>query len=122
MNDEERVRILDAGSGPEVDLVAEGGSAYAIVWPGIGVQLRSMHRISLGPFGRTRQLRHPGEAVYYVVSGSGSVVDAGVATDLVEGSMVHVEPQTTYEFEAESDGLELIGGPAPADPQLYEGI
>ena len=121
MSAHDRVKVLDADSGPGVDLVAEGGSARAVVWPGVGAELRSMQRISLGPSGRTRCLRHPGEAVYYVISGSGSVRDETATEGLVEGSMIHVEPGTEYEVAAGPDGIELVGGPCPADPALYGG-
>jgi quercetin dioxygenase-like cupin family protein len=83
-----------------------------------------MHRISLEPAGRTVRMTHPSEAVYYVISGSGAVCDGGVAptATLVEGSMVHVEPGTTYALCASSEGMEVVGGPAPADPALYQSM
>jgi quercetin dioxygenase-like cupin family protein len=113
--------VLDAAQGPELEIVEQGGRAQAIVWPGIGARLRSMHRISLEPGGRTVRMAHPSEAVYYVISGSGAVCDGDVAPTemLVEGSMVHVEPGTRYALCASSEGMELVGGPAPADPALY---
>lgn len=117
----DQVVIVDAHSGPELDLVAEGGSARAVVWPGMGAQLRSMHRISLEPGGRTRPVSHPGEAVFYVISGTGRVDDstAGMSEQLVEGSMVHVEPGTAYALVAGEEGIEIVGGPSPVDPALY---
>jgi hypothetical protein len=33
--------------------------------------------------------------------------------------MAHVDAGTTYRFRAGDAGLDLIGGPAPADPALY---
>jgi mannose-6-phosphate isomerase-like protein (cupin superfamily) len=64
------------------------------------------------------------EAVYYVVAGSGTAVDPdGTDTfDVIEGSMIHVEPGTRYEFQAGEDGIEILGGPCPADHALYNGI
>ena len=64
------------------------------------------------------------ESVYYVVSGAGDIVGDAVqeSADLVEGSMVHIEAGTGYRFEAGAGGLELFGGPCPADPDLYAAI
>jgi quercetin dioxygenase-like cupin family protein len=117
------VQVLrGAEPGPSLPLVENGGSASAIVWPGTGATLRSMHRIELSGGGRTVTLRHPMEAVYYVVSGQGTVQDPAEGSDdqpLVEGSMVHIEPGTAYRFRAGDNGMLLIGGPCPADPALY---
>jgi quercetin dioxygenase-like cupin family protein len=103
--------------GPAIDLVDGEGSARALVWPEIGAAFRSMHLISLGAAARTRRQRHPDEAVYYVLGGSGNVA----GEELEEGSMVHVGPGAAYVFEAGADGLELIGGPSPPDSTLYDG-
>jgi quercetin dioxygenase-like cupin family protein len=121
---EQRVVVLDASEGAAVEIVDEGGRAHAIVWPGMGARLRSMQRISLEPKGRTVPMTHPSEAVYYVISGSGIVRDGSNASTetLVEGSMAHVDPGTPYVLCAGSEGLELVGGPAPADPALYESL
>jgi quercetin dioxygenase-like cupin family protein len=103
-------------------MVAAEGRAWAVIWPGVGAQCRSLHRISLVRGGASVPLRHPGEAVYYVLAGRGRVEDAaGTAHALIEGSMVHVAPRAGYHFQADDAGLELIGGPCPADPALYEG-
>lgn len=115
------VRILD-GEGPPLKLLeAGGGVAEAIIWPGNGATLRSMHRFRLTPSGRTQPQRHPMEAVYYVVRGTASVLDPdeNESFELNAGSMVHVEPRTTYIFHSGTDGAEIVGGPCPADPQLY---
>jgi len=105
-----------------VRMIAGEGRAWAVIWPGMGARCRSLHRVSLGLRGTTVPLRHPGEAVYYVLGGRGAVEDAaGKAHALIEGSMVHVAPQSGYDFQADDAGLELIGGPCPADPALYEG-
>jgi quercetin dioxygenase-like cupin family protein len=119
----EVVVVPGAGDGPALGIVAGEGSARAVVWPGMGAQLRSMHRISLGPGARTIELRHPSDAVYYVIFGSGAAVDrtSGGRDALVEGSMVHVDAGTPYELAAAGDGMELVGGPCPADASLYEG-
>jgi quercetin dioxygenase-like cupin family protein len=113
------VRVLDLDAGPELPIVASAGSARAVVWPGIGAELRSLHRIGLDPGGETIELAHPGEAVYYVISGDGEVADGTTARRLTEGAMIHVEPGTAYRLRAGPGGLTVIGGPAPADPALY---
>jgi quercetin dioxygenase-like cupin family protein len=116
-----RVQVLDSDSGPPIAIVASGGSARAIVWPGMGGELRSLHRIELEPGGETVELEHPGEAVYYVVRGAGDALDGSdrSAKPLVEGAMAHVEAGTSYRFRAGDAGIELVGGPAPADSRLY---
>jgi quercetin dioxygenase-like cupin family protein len=111
------------GSGPALPIV-EGpdGSARAVIWPGSGAVERSIALITLASSSQTVWLEHPGEAVYYVMRGSGSV--RGDAADgdrtLVEGSIVHIGPRTGYRLIAGMDGLELFGGPCPADPALYD--
>jgi mannose-6-phosphate isomerase-like protein (cupin superfamily) len=116
----ETVQVLSPVDRPALDLV-ESGSARAVVWPGVGATLRAMHLLTLPSGGSTRPLRHEGEAVYYVVAGSGSVHDGerGEDADLRVGSMIHVEPGTSYRLTAGDDGLEVVGGPGPADTTLY---
>src|SRR5262245_37425194 len=107
MADSNEVRVLLADEEcPALPLVDGDGVARAVIWPGIGAQLRSMHRISLAPGARTIPQRHPMEAVYYVLSGEGIVRDPEQSPEqpLVEGSMVHVEPGTAYVLEAGPEG------------------
>jgi quercetin dioxygenase-like cupin family protein len=116
------VSILDTGdANPEVPIIETGGVARAVVWPGTGARLRSMHTVDLGPGGATVLLSHPMEAVYYVRAGTGLAHDpvANAQFALVLGSMVHVEPGTRYRFEAGSEGMRLVGGPSPPDPEWY---
>jgi quercetin dioxygenase-like cupin family protein len=116
------VRVLDGGAScPELPIVEGSGVARAVVWPGVGAELRSMHRIQLASGARTVPLRHPMEAVYYVMNGSGTALDPDAATEqpLIEGSMVHIEPHTAYLFRAGPEGLEILGGPCPADVSMY---
>ena len=120
-----RVAVLDANETcPRLPLVAGEGEAYAVVWPGVGATMRSMHRISLKPGSATIRMRHPMEAVYYVMAGGGTMrdPDTGTAEPVKEGSMIHVEPGTAYIAEASAAGLELIGGPCPPDPDSYRGL
>jgi mannose-6-phosphate isomerase-like protein (cupin superfamily) len=118
----DHVVVVGAGEGRELDVVAGRGSARAVVWPGMGARLRSMHRISLAPGSRTIEMAHRSDAVYYVMSGGGEAVDrrTGTLDALVEGSMAHIDAGTPYELVAGGDGMELVGGPCPADASLYE--
>lgn len=120
-----RVAVLDADERcPRLPLVSGPGEAYAVVWPGVGAAMRSMHRISLGAGSSTLPQRHPMEAVYAVIGGGGTVrdPDTGAAETLVDGAMFHVEPGTAYLVEAGPGGIELVGGPCPADPALYRSL
>ena len=116
------VRVLSADDAcPTLPIIDGEGTARAVVWPGSGAQHRSMHLISLPAGGSTIPMRHEMEAVYYVVSGSGLVVDTddGTENPLIEGSMVHVEPGTGYRLRAADTAMEVLGGPCPPDPALY---
>jgi hypothetical protein len=122
MSASQEVRVLRAGDdSPELPIVEGEGAVSVIVWPGIGARLRSMHRIDLAAGSRTISLKHPMEAVYYVMQGGGIVRDPedGTSNPLIEGSMIHIGPDTAYVFEAGFDGIGLLGGPCPADPSLY---
>ena len=64
----DQVRILHDDDGcPVIPMIQSGGRAWAVVWPGVGASLRSMHHISLEPGGRTIELKHPMEAVVRTV-------------------------------------------------------
>lgn len=124
MSQADEIRILALDEGPPVPIVESEGTAHAVVWPGMGAQLRSIHRIELGPGGGTIALRHPAEAVYYVMEGEGEAadLDAGDQQALRPGAMIHVEAQTTYALRAGRAGMLVVGGPSPADPSLYAGV
>jgi quercetin dioxygenase-like cupin family protein len=110
------------GHSRPLDLVEGEGTAEALVWPGMGARHRSMHRFELGAGARTLPQRHDGEAVYYVVDGAASILDlsTGDRAALGAGCMVHVDPDTTYRFEATLPAV-LVGGPCPPDPATYDG-
>ena len=120
----DEIQIIDATEGPVLPIVEGDGHARAVVWPGTGAVLRSIHVISLRAGARTKELRHPSEAVYYVTEGSGEAIDVsgGEARAVRPGSMVHVDAETAYVLRAGEDGVSLVGGPAPPDPALYEGL
>ena len=61
------------------------------------------------------------EAVYYVITGTVEVhdLDENARHQVTTGGMVLVDPGTRYRITAGLEGSEVVGGPAPADPQLY---
>ncbi len=109
------------GTGPLLPIVKGDGSARAVIWPGTGAAMRSIHLIQLAPSSETMLLAHPGESVYYVLDGTGTVAGDGPspATALAPGAMVHVGSGTAYRFVGGTGGLEIFGGPCPNDPASY---
>jgi mannose-6-phosphate isomerase-like protein (cupin superfamily) len=107
-----------------LDIVDGAGAARALIHPGVGAQFRSTHRISLRPGSRTVPLCHPSDAVYFVMAGTGVVRpdDSAPEQPLRSGLMIHIDGGTGYLFAAGDAGLELVGGPCPPDPALYEAI
>lgn len=118
----EEVQVLSSTEGPRLPIVEGSGEAVAVVWPGVGAYLRSMHRIALGDGGRTIRMKHPSEAVYYVLDGSVDVVDEAEAHVASKGAMIFVEPETPYSFASRHGSAVLVGGPCPPDPALYEAL
>jgi mannose-6-phosphate isomerase-like protein (cupin superfamily) len=61
------------------------------------------------------------EAVYYVIAGGVGVedLDAGTEHQVGPGGMFLIDPGTRYRIASALDGSEVVGGPCPADPQLY---
>lgn len=118
------IQILDGSEGPELPIVDGAGMARAIVWPGVGARSRSLHRIWLEAGAGTVRLSHPSDAVYYVIEGDGTAADesAGSEHALRAGAMFHVDAGTAYRVRAGDDGMQLVGGPAPADDALYESL
>ena len=119
------IRVIpDDSTLPSLPVVERQGTARALVWPGSGAYMRSMHRISLNRGGVTASMQHPMEAVYYVLSGEVDVEDLDSRTGQVvgPGGMFLVEPGTAYRMSATAAGTELVGGPCPADPTLYDGL
>jgi mannose-6-phosphate isomerase-like protein (cupin superfamily) len=116
--------VAESDNLDSLQIIEQAGAAKALVWPGMGAYLRSMNRITLNSGGRTVALRHPMEAVYYVIAGAVNVtdLDAGSDHDVGPGGMVLIDPGTPYSMSSRGDGCELVGGPCPADPQLYEGL
>jgi hypothetical protein len=64
------------------------------------------------------------EAVYYVISGEVEVEDIDTRTRhrVGLGGMFLVDPGTAYRIVGTAEGSELVGGPCPADPNLYDGL
>lgn len=118
------VRVIDSATeGRELPIVEGPGSATIVVGPHSGARFRSFQRIDLGPGGATVPLSHPGDSVYYVIAGAGSIVDlsSGEEHPLSEGTMVHIDAGDRYRFTSASGDLKLLGGPCPADAEACAG-
>jgi mannose-6-phosphate isomerase-like protein (cupin superfamily) len=118
------VRVLcPADWGPELKIMTgSGGYCRAVVWPGVGARERSLHYFHLPTGAGTVPLSHPGEAVYYVVSGSVVVedlTDTSAPHPVREGGMFHIDPGTSYSFRSDGGVTVVIGGPCPADDSMY---
>ncbi len=117
------VSIIDSKTTRKpLHLVKGAGEAFAVLWPGNGARYRTFNVIKLMTGDMTRDLKHAGECVYYVESGTGLIRDLtdNTAQNLVEGSMIHIGIGDSYRLEAAAGGMSLIGGTVPVDPALYE--
>jgi mannose-6-phosphate isomerase-like protein (cupin superfamily) len=109
----------------KIPIVDGIGNAKVVVWPGTGARHRTFQVINLGENSKTVQLCHPeSDAAYYVLKGQGRVFDVGTgeAQELGEGGMVHIDAKDRYQFVASASGMDLLGGPCPADISLYAGL
>jgi mannose-6-phosphate isomerase-like protein (cupin superfamily) len=123
--DSSRVRVIDSTIGcPEIPIVEGEGCAKVILSPHNGAKFRSFQLLALEHNARTIDLSHTADCVYYVIEGAGSVVDAAAGSrfDVGEGHMVHIDAGDRYRIEAGSAGIRVIGGPCPADANLYSGM
>ncbi len=121
--DADAVRVLDSGDAcPTLPIIEQGGSARAVVWPGVGALHRSMHVIRLDANAATTPLSHPSDAVYHLCEGTATAADpeGGDSFDIEVGAMLHIDAGTTYRIEAGGEGALLVGGPCPPDPAMYE--
>lgn len=121
----ESIQVIDSVHSQEIPIVDGVGNAKVVIWPGMGARYRSFQVINLGENSRTVQLCHPeSDAAYYVLKGQGSIFDiaTGESHELGEGGMVHIDAKDRYRFVASPSGMELLGGPCPADASLYTGL
>jgi mannose-6-phosphate isomerase-like protein (cupin superfamily) len=121
----ESIQVIDSVHSQEISIVDGIGNAKVVVWPGTGARHRTFQVINLGENSKTVQLCHPeSDAAYYVLKGQGAVFDieTGQSHDLDEGGMVHIDAKDRYQFVASSSGMDLLGGPCPADISLYAGL
>jgi mannose-6-phosphate isomerase-like protein (cupin superfamily) len=116
-------RVVDSATGcPEIPIIVGSGNARVVMWPGNDAQFRTLQIITLERGARTIRLHHGSDAVYYVMSGAGSIADLGSSEvfPLVEGAMVHIDAGDAYQFMAKEDqNMKILGGPCPADESLY---
>jgi len=119
------VRVIDSAVGcPEIPIVEGEGNAKVVLSPHNGATFRSFHLVSLHDSARTIRLSHASDCVYYVMQGTGAIVDAaaGSRIDLAEGHMIHIDAGDSYRIEAGHAGIKVIGGPCPPDERLYSAI
>ena len=118
---DETVQVLPLAGGEPFDVLDGPGEARVAVGPHIGACARTMALVVLEPGSATRALRHPSEAVWYVVEGHGRVVPAdGEALVLEPGAVVHVERGAGYLLcAAAEEALRVVGGPSPPDLALH---
>ena len=111
-----QVRIIGPESwGPGIDVIQGEGSWREIIGPRIGAKLRSMYAVTLSKGAATIFLKHPHEAVYYVIDGEVRIESSTNASETIpEGGMIHIRAYTDYRLFAEADA-NIIGGPAPVD-------
>lgn len=122
---EPQVQVIDSGvNHKKLALIKGNGTAFAVLWPGNGARFRTMQILQMEAGDETIDLRHPHDCVYYVSNGAGQVRDlsSGAAQDLIEGSIVHIDARDGYRIEAGADGMRMVGGPVPADPELYASL
>jgi len=122
------VRVITPNEwAPPLEIVT-GGECRPIIWPGMGARERSLHHFTLPRGAGILPLQHPGEAVYYVMSGEVEVTEFTQASEVDSptlvptGGMFHVEPGTAYAFSSVADVSVVIGGPCPVDESLYASL
>lgn len=103
----------------DVDLVVGTGRSRAVSRPGFGASERSVFYIELDEGSSSKELKHPYEAVYYIVSGKGQVVDtdSGRIYDVKEGAVIYLTPNQGYKFIGPAV---FAGGSCPLDVDLYQ--
>lgn len=115
----DRVRVVPLHESPILPLVQGAGEARALLHPEMGARQRAFYHIELAPSAATVTLSHlSSEAVYYVVSGTGAVADAGSGESLPvrAGNMFYVDPGRPYQLcAADQDAAVFVGGPCPPD-------
>src|SRR5712672_2130532 len=88
------IRVIDsAASCPEIPIVEGEGNVKVVLSPHNGGLFRSFQLISLLGNARTIRLRHASNCVYYIIEGTGRIVDEadGVRIDVAEGHMLHID-------------------------------
>ncbi len=118
-------RVIDSAAGcPEIPIIIGPGNARVVMWPGNDAKHRTLQVLTLERGARTICLNHGSDAVYYVMSGAGSITDlrSSAVFPLAEGAMVHIDAGDAYQFMADDEEMKVLGGPCPADEGLYAGL
>jgi quercetin dioxygenase-like cupin family protein len=115
------VRVLTVEDwGPPLSVDDSRAVIRPIVWSGVGARERTLNHFQFDAGGRTPDLCHVGEAVYYVIDGALTATSLDAVEDAVielgAGGMLHVEPGERYFLQA-SSAAEVIGGPCPVDDE-----
>jgi mannose-6-phosphate isomerase-like protein (cupin superfamily) len=117
------VQVLQlSNKGTDLPIIDGLGTARAVIWPGMGATERCINYVELEAGSSTVWLEHTTEAVYYIMSGTGTVLgdDALNEWPVLEGSIVHISDGSRYRFQAQDGGLTLFGGPCPVDPAMFD--
>lgn len=103
--------------GIDLPITPDGGRARAVLHPAMGARERGLIHLELPAGAAAAPLRHPMEAVYYVVAGEGAVedLDRGGRTPLGAGCMVYLAAGQGYRLWGPAV---FVGGPCPPDPAL----
>ena len=119
-------RVVDSAHDcPEIPIIEGPGNARVVMWPGNDALFRTFQILTLEAGSRSKPLSHGSDAVYYVMSGAGSIADleSNEVSALVEGAMVHIDAGDRYQFDANNgERMKILGGPCPADETLYAGL
>lgn len=105
--------------GLDLPITVGGGRARAVVGPHVGARERSLIYLDLPRAARSIDLRHPNEAVFYVVKGRGEVANPRTRQmyPVREGQMIYVKPGQEYALVGPAV---FAGGPCPPDPALLD--
>lgn len=107
----------------EIPLLEDGLTAKAVAWPGSGATMGSLHYVSYQAGQSSIAHVHPvSQDIFYIIEGQGEIADLTnnheTAHPLETGSVVIVDPGTVHQVKAH-ERLVNVGGPCPADLELY---
>ena len=99
------------------------GYAKAIIWPGMGAKHGTMNYIYMKAGAENVPHVHPTqEDMFYVVQGSGVVVDCdqNIEYQFKKGDFVYIPPGVTHTVISHGpEDYISVGGPCPVDKNVY---